>query len=170
MIGGETDSREASRSDLQDARARAAATSTALPAARKPRGTAEEGYLHCGPSGAGHFVKMVHNGIEYGLMAAYAEGLNILEARQRRQTAPRDRRRDHAAAQSRALSVRFQSRRRHRSLAPRQRGRFVAARPDRHLAARAADARAVSPAASPIPAKAAGPSSPPSSQARPRPC
>jgi len=43
------------------------------------RGTAEEGYLHCGPSGAGHFVKMVHNGIEYGLMAAYAEGLNILK-------------------------------------------------------------------------------------------
>jgi 6-phosphogluconate dehydrogenase len=42
-------------------------------------GTAEEGYLHCGPSGAGHFVKMVHNGIEYGLMAAYAEGLNILK-------------------------------------------------------------------------------------------
>jgi 6-phosphogluconate dehydrogenase len=42
-------------------------------------GTAEKGYLHCGPSGAGHFVKMVHNGIEYGLMAAYAEGLNILE-------------------------------------------------------------------------------------------
>jgi 6-phosphogluconate dehydrogenase len=42
------------------------------------RGTAEHGYLHCGPIGAGHFVKMVHNGIEYGLMAAYAEGLNIL--------------------------------------------------------------------------------------------
>ncbi len=41
-------------------------------------GTAEEGYLHCGPVGAGHFVKMIHNGIEYGLMAAYAEGLNIL--------------------------------------------------------------------------------------------
>lgn len=41
--------------------------------------TAEEGYLHCGPNGAGHFVKMVHNGIEYGLMAAYAEGLNILK-------------------------------------------------------------------------------------------
>ncbi len=40
--------------------------------------TAEQGYLHCGPSGAGHFVKMVHNGIEYGIMAAYAEGLNIL--------------------------------------------------------------------------------------------
>lgn len=41
-------------------------------------GTAEKGYLHCGPSGGGHFVKMVHNGIEYGIMAAYAEGLNIL--------------------------------------------------------------------------------------------
>ena len=46
--------------------------------AGKVAGTAEEGYLYCGPSGAGHFVKMVHNGIEYGLMAAYAEGLNIL--------------------------------------------------------------------------------------------
>jgi 6-phosphogluconate dehydrogenase len=42
-------------------------------------GTAEQGYLHCGPHGAGHFVKMVHNGIEYGLMAAYAEGFNILQ-------------------------------------------------------------------------------------------
>jgi 6-phosphogluconate dehydrogenase len=42
-------------------------------------GTAERGYLHCGPSGAGHFVKMIHNGIEYALMAAYAEGLNILK-------------------------------------------------------------------------------------------
>jgi 6-phosphogluconate dehydrogenase len=43
-------------------------------------GTAEKGYLHCGPSGAGHFVKMVHNGIEYGIMAAYAEGLGVLRA------------------------------------------------------------------------------------------
>jgi 6-phosphogluconate dehydrogenase len=43
-------------------------------------GTAERGYLHCGPSGAGHFVKMVHNGIEYGIMAAYAEGLGILRS------------------------------------------------------------------------------------------
>lgn len=46
---------------------------------RSSTGTAEHGYLHCGPSGAGHFVKMVHNGIEYGLMAAYAEGFNILK-------------------------------------------------------------------------------------------
>jgi 6-phosphogluconate dehydrogenase len=48
------------------------------PGRDKTGGTAEHGYLHCGPSGAGHFVKMVHNGIEYGLMAAYAEGFNIL--------------------------------------------------------------------------------------------
>ena len=50
------------------------------PGREKIRGTAEQGYLHCGPSGAGHFVKMVHNGIEYGLMAAYAEGLGVLRA------------------------------------------------------------------------------------------
>ena len=48
------------------------------PGREQAAGTAEDGYLHCGPCGAGHFVKMVHNGIEYGLMAAYAEGLNIL--------------------------------------------------------------------------------------------
>jgi 6-phosphogluconate dehydrogenase len=49
------------------------------PGREKVNGTAQEGYLHCGPAGAGHFVKMVHNGIEYGLMAAYAEGMNILK-------------------------------------------------------------------------------------------
>jgi 6-phosphogluconate dehydrogenase len=48
------------------------------PGREKSGDTAEHGYLHCGPSGAGHFVKMVHNGIEYGIMAAYAEGLNVL--------------------------------------------------------------------------------------------
>ena len=50
------------------------------PGREKMNGTAEDGYLHCGPNGAGHFVKMVHNGIEYGLMAAYAEGLAVLKA------------------------------------------------------------------------------------------
>jgi len=50
------------------------------PGREKLGGTAEDGYLHCGPNGGGHFVKMVHNGIEYGLMAAYAEGLNILKS------------------------------------------------------------------------------------------
>ena len=49
------------------------------PGREKLAGTAEQGYLHCGPNGAGHFVKMVHNGIEYGIMAAYAEGLGVLK-------------------------------------------------------------------------------------------
>jgi 6-phosphogluconate dehydrogenase len=53
-------------------------TAPRTPGREKLGGTAEHGYLHCGPSGAGHFVKMVHNGIEYGIMASYAEGLNIL--------------------------------------------------------------------------------------------
>ena len=50
------------------------------PGREKMGGTAEQGYLHCGPNGAGHFVKMVHNGIEYGIMAAYAEGLGVLRS------------------------------------------------------------------------------------------
>jgi len=50
------------------------------PGREKARGTSEEGWLHCGPNGAGHFVKMVHNGIEYGVMAAYAEGIAVLKA------------------------------------------------------------------------------------------
>jgi 6-phosphogluconate dehydrogenase len=50
------------------------------PGREKVGGTSEEGYLHCGPNGAGHFVKMVHNGIEYGVMAAYAEGIAVLKA------------------------------------------------------------------------------------------
>ena len=54
-------------------------TAPRTPGREKVSSTAEHGYLHCGPVGAGHFVKMVHNGIEYGLMAAYAEGLNILQ-------------------------------------------------------------------------------------------
>src|SRR5215467_11992432 len=50
------------------------------PGREKADGTSEQGYLHCGPNGAGHFVKMIHNGIEYGLMAAYAEGLAVLKS------------------------------------------------------------------------------------------
>ncbi|HEX3747139.1 MAG TPA: decarboxylating 6-phosphogluconate dehydrogenase [Bryobacteraceae bacterium] len=53
---------------------------TRTPGRKDNDGTAEQGYLHCGPNGAGHFVKMVHNGIEYGIMAAYAEGLGILKS------------------------------------------------------------------------------------------
>jgi 6-phosphogluconate dehydrogenase len=52
---------------------------TRTPGREKAGGTAEHGYLHCGPNGAGHFVKMIHNGIEYGMMAALAEGLNVLK-------------------------------------------------------------------------------------------
>ena len=69
----------AARPDLRDARARASTPPSARPGRDGRPAPAENGYLHCGPSGAGHFVKMVHNGIEYGLMAAYAEGLNILK-------------------------------------------------------------------------------------------
>jgi 6-phosphogluconate dehydrogenase len=54
------------------------ASTSPTPGRAAGKGTAELGYLHCGPAGGGHFVKMVHNGIEYGLMAAYAEGLNVL--------------------------------------------------------------------------------------------
>ena len=71
-------------------------------ASRRP---AEEGYLHCGPNGAGHFVKMVHNGIEYGLMAAYAEGLNILAHADDGTRGPRRRRRDRAAPRRRSSTT-----------------------------------------------------------------
>ena len=90
-------------------------------AARRLGGTAEHGYLHCGPAGAGHFVKMVHNGIEYGLMAAYAEGLNILQNANIGKADARARRRDDAAAPPRALPVRLRPRRHHRGVAARQR-------------------------------------------------
>jgi 6-phosphogluconate dehydrogenase len=77
MIGGEAET--VGRLDAV-LRALAPGNSDIPPAASVSRtsGTAELGYLHCGPAGAGHFVKMVHNGIEYGLMAAYAEGFNVL--------------------------------------------------------------------------------------------
>ena len=76
MIGGEPQA--VSRLEPLFATLAPGPDALATGAARTPRGTAERGYLHCGPTGAGHFVKMVHNGIEYGLMAAYAEGLSVL--------------------------------------------------------------------------------------------
>jgi 6-phosphogluconate dehydrogenase len=77
MIGGEKTAVE--RLDpIFAALAPSVESAPRTPGREKVGGTAEHGYLHCGPSGAGHFVKMVHNGIEYGIMAAYAEGLNIL--------------------------------------------------------------------------------------------
>src|SRR5690242_1647524 len=77
MIGGET--RAVARLDpIFAALAPPAGSVPATPGSAGATSSAERGYLHCGPPGAGHFVKMVHNGIEYGIMAAYAEGLNIL--------------------------------------------------------------------------------------------
>ena len=77
MIGGEPEDVE--RLDpIFRSLAPGTATAEATPGRDAGRSTAHEGYLHCGPHGAGHFVKMVHNGVEYGLMAAYAEGLNLL--------------------------------------------------------------------------------------------
>jgi 6-phosphogluconate dehydrogenase len=77
MIGGEQD--VVSRLDpIFATLAPGVGTMPRTPGRETLGGTSERGYLHCGPSGAGHFVKMVHNGIEYGMMAAYAEGLNIL--------------------------------------------------------------------------------------------
>jgi 6-phosphogluconate dehydrogenase len=78
MIGGERDIVD--RLDPLFAALAPAVDAAPRTPGRDPKavGTAEHGYLYCGPSGAGHFVKMVHNGIEYGMMAAYAEGLNIL--------------------------------------------------------------------------------------------
>jgi len=78
MVGGEPD--VVSRLEPIFRTLAPAAEGTAkTPGREGRRSTAELGYLHCGPHGAGHFVKMVHNGIEYGMMAAYAEGMNILE-------------------------------------------------------------------------------------------
>jgi 6-phosphogluconate dehydrogenase len=78
MIGGEVD--VVKRLDpIFKTLAPGPGTIPRTPGREKLGGTAEHGYLHCGPAGAGHFVKMVHNGIEYGIMAAYAEGLNILK-------------------------------------------------------------------------------------------
>ncbi|WP_298225801.1 phosphogluconate dehydrogenase (NAD(+)-dependent, decarboxylating) [Acidocella sp.] len=78
MIGGETDVVNRLDPIFHSLAPGVGDTPRTLGASGEPS-TAEHGYLHCGPNGAGHFVKMVHNGIEYGLMAAYAEGLNIIK-------------------------------------------------------------------------------------------
>ena len=144
MIGGERAMRwrGSIRSSRRWRRASAALPRDAGP--RAPGGTAEQGYLHCGPNGAGHFVKMVHNGIEYGMMAAYAEGLNILQARERRQArgatrTPRRRR----SANPELYQYDFEPGRRRRGLAARQRHRLLAARPHRGGARERPGARAL---------------------------
>ena len=77
MVGGDTEA-VARMTPLLDALAPGVGTAERTPGRTGDLAPAEKGWLHCGPSGAGHFVKMVHNGIEYGLMQAYAEGLNLL--------------------------------------------------------------------------------------------
>jgi 6-phosphogluconate dehydrogenase len=79
MIGGEKDAVKY-LDGIFAALAPGSAGALRTPGRESIGGTAEQGYLHCGPNGAGHFVKMVHNGIEYGLMAAYAEGLGVLRS------------------------------------------------------------------------------------------
>ena len=77
MVGGDTDAVQR-LAHVWDAVSPGTDAAVRTPGRTGDLAPAERGWLHCGPSGAGHFVKMVHNGIEYGLMAAYAEGLNIL--------------------------------------------------------------------------------------------
>ena len=79
MIGGETDVVR-HLDPIFAALAPGRGNISRTPGRERANGTSEQGYLHCGPNGAGHFVKMVHNGIEYGVMAAYAEGLAVLKA------------------------------------------------------------------------------------------
>ena len=91
MIGGDEDVVRRLEPDLRRSRAGHRVRRRARRAARTRAAPRSSGYLHCGPSGAGHFVKMVHNGIEYGVMAAYAEGLNILHHANAGKRAARDR-------------------------------------------------------------------------------
>ena len=99
------------------------------PGRKGPASHAENGYLHCGPNGAGHFVKMVHNGIEYGLMAAYAEGLNILKNADVGTPSTRGGCGDNPASRCRRLQVPAQSRGDRGGVAAWERYRVVVARP-----------------------------------------
>jgi len=90
MIGGEKTAFQRTE-PLFKTLAPNASSAKPTPGRRKGSGGAEEGYLYCGPSGAGHFVKMIHNGIEYGLMQAYAEGFDILKSASSPQLPPEHR-------------------------------------------------------------------------------
>ena len=117
----------------------------------------EQGWYHCGPSGAGHFVKMVHNGIEYGMMAAYAEGLNVLA---RANIGAADHADDAETApleDARVLPVRHRPRRGQRGVAPRLGHHELAARPDRRGVPRRSPARRVRRVRERLRARAAGP-------------
>ena len=104
-------------------------------------GTAEKGYLHCGPNGAGHFVKMVHNGIEYGMMAVYAEGLNIIKHADVGLKIYAADAEIKSAASSRALQIRHRYWAGRGGLASRQRGRVLATRSRRQRVAKKSGSR-----------------------------
>ena len=106
MIGGSDEAVTSARSAAEDHRARARRHRRAPRVGSGEPAPEEQGYLHCGPNGCGHFVKMVHNGIEYGIMAAYAEGLNILQQRRRRHPGGGALGRGRPARRSRVLPVR----------------------------------------------------------------
>ena len=128
MIGGEAECGDSTSIPIFATLAPGRGDIPRTPGREQAGGTSEQGYLHCGPSGAGHFVKMVHNGIEYGVMAAYAEGLAVLKAANVGKKQRRGRCRDHAPARPRALRVRFRPARHRRGLAARQRDRVLASR------------------------------------------
>ena len=130
---------------------------TAEPTPGRTRtGTAQDGYLHCGPNGAGHFVKMVHNGIEYGMMAAIAEGLNIIKHANVGKSRDQCGRGDHPAARPAVLPVQHRRRRGRRGVAARLGDQLVADRPDRRRAGPLARTWTTSPGACPTRARAAG--------------
>ena len=147
----------------------ARASRTATPG-RTGGATAQHGYLHCGPAGAGHFVKMVHNGIEYGMMAAYAEGLNILHRADVGKRAGADERRDRPAERPGVLPVRHRRARGRRGVAARQRDRLLAARPHGGRAGERPGASRGSRAGYRTPARGAGRSTPRSTRASRRRC
>ena len=134
-----------------------------------PPAPEEEGWIHCGPSGAGHFVKMVHNGIEYGMMAAYAEGLNLLEhanagAAEQEVDAETTPLRDPEHYRYEIDTAKVAEAWRRGTVV-----RSLAARPGGVGARRGPDARRTSPGASRTPARAAGRRSRRSTRARPTP-
>ena len=134
MIGGEDGAGPAAGPDLREHRARLG--QRRADARPDPGdGTAADGYLHCGPNGAGHFVKMVHNGIEYGMMAAIAEGLSIIKHANVGKAEVRvGRRGDHPAARPAVLPVRHRRGRGRRGVAARLGGQLLAGGPDRRRA------------------------------------
>ena len=150
MIGGEDDIVAHLDPLFADHRPRASTPPRARRAGPASR-AAEQGYLHCGPAGAGHFVKMVHNGIEYGIMAAYAEGMNVLAHADVGPSRPRGQRRDDAAARPEHYQYDDRHPRGGRGLAPRQRRRVVASRPRRRTRCPCRRRSTSSGAASPTP-------------------